>query len=432
MRRWKPRFVICVTATRSTPRWSASTATIWSPSISFPPASTASMRSPSPSNATPRSAPALRHDPREEPEVGGAAAVVDVRAVGRVADHRDRGAQPLEGGRARPRTWRRWRSRGRRAGPGAARRSARRRGRRSAPPARAPPARRRRPHGSASSRRLDRLLLGVLELPAAAEELDPVVLGRVVGGGDDGAARPPRAARPPASGARRRARTSEPPAGQARRERLPRAPARSRGCRGRRARRRPRSSAANARPSRSTSSSVRSSPTTPRTPSVPNSRRATSASPGNAHPPLTRNHAAPAPTLALAKAASLGCGRAQTLGLVLATQRLGSISPKRHWLPLRELRRLAGLVEAGLLALDDARVAREEALALEDAAELRDRPRRARGRCRGAARRPGRSARRRGCARGCRSAPRRRPRGAARSRSSAAPRAGSRPRASGR
>jgi hypothetical protein len=34
-------------------------------------------------------------------------------------------------------------------------------------------------------KRLDRLLLGVLELEAVAEELDAVVLGGVVGGGDD-------------------------------------------------------------------------------------------------------------------------------------------------------------------------------------------------------------------------------------------------------
>src|SRR5918992_3686409 len=38
---------------------------------------------------------------------------------------------------------------------------------------------------------------------------------------------------------------------------------------------------------------------------------------------------------------------------------------------LRELRRLARLVQAGLLALDDARVARQEPLALERHAELR-------------------------------------------------------------
>ena len=72
---------------------------------------------------------------------------------------------------------------------------------------------------------------------------------------------------------------------------------------------------AEARPSRSTSSGVRSSPTIPRTPSVPKYLRA--------------------------KGLALG-----------------------------ELRRFAGLVEAGLLALDLARVAREEALALERDAQL--------------------------------------------------------------
>src|SRR3989442_348102 len=39
-------------------------------------------------------------------------------------------------------------------------------------------------------------------------------------------------------------------------------------------------------------------------------------------------------------------------------------------LPLAELRRLAGFVESGLLTLDDAGVAREEAGALERRAEL--------------------------------------------------------------
>src|SRR5262249_18672375 len=74
-----------------------------------------------------------------------------------------------------------------------------------------------------------------------------------------------------------------------------------------------------ARPRRSTSSGVRNSPTTPRTPSVPKYLRA----------------------------------------------RAG----KR--LPLAELRSLARLVEAGLLALDDTRVARQEAGALQRHAKLR-------------------------------------------------------------
>src|SRR5436189_721695 len=69
-------------------------------------------------------------------------------------------------------------------------------------------------------------------------------------------------------------------------------------------------------PSRSTSSVVRSSPTTPRTPSVPKYKR--------------------------------------TATLTLA-----------------ELRRFAGLVETGLLALDDAGVARQEAGALERLAQVR-------------------------------------------------------------
>src|SRR3954466_15617995 len=73
-----------------------------------------------------------------------------------------------------------------------------------------------------------------------------------------------------------------------------------------------------ARPSRSTSSGVTNFPTTPRTPSVPKYRLAT-----------------------------------------------------RETLTLRELRGLAGLVQAGLLALDLACVAREETLALERHAQLR-------------------------------------------------------------
>ena len=105
-------------------------------------------------------------------------------------------------------------------------------------------------------------------------------------------------------------------------------------------------------PSRSTSSTVRSSPTTPRTPSVPKYR------------------------------------------------------PQAAELALRELRRLARLVQAGLLALDLACVAREEALALQRDAQLRDRPRRARGRCRGERRRPGRTGRRRARARAGRTCPR--------------------------
>src|SRR5213076_2615378 len=74
-----------------------------------------------------------------------------------------------------------------------------------------------------------------------------------------------------------------------------------------------------ARPSRSTSSGVRNSPTTPRTPSVPKYLRAKAG----------------------------------------------------KQLPLAELRRLARFVQAGLLALHDARVASQEAGALQRHAKLR-------------------------------------------------------------
>src|SRR5205814_1745392 len=80
--------------------------------------------------------------------------------------------------------------------------------------------------------------------------------------------------------------------------------------------------AAAARPSASARSAVRNSPTAPRTPSVPNSRR----SPGT--------------------------------------------TPTRRKLTLGELRALTGLLEACLLALLRARVAREEAPALELAAQV--------------------------------------------------------------
>jgi hypothetical protein len=73
--------VITVTATRSTPRSSASTARIWSPSTAFPSASTASIRSPSPSKAIPRSCrPPSRR--AAGAKVGGAAADVDVLPSG--------------------------------------------------------------------------------------------------------------------------------------------------------------------------------------------------------------------------------------------------------------------------------------------------------------------------------------------------------------
>src|SRR5918996_2106246 len=63
----------------------------------------------------------------------------------------------------------------------------------------------------------------------------------------------------------------------------------------------------------------------------------------------------------------------QVLGQVVADDSADPVGPEvpsGQELPLGELRPLAGLAEARLLALDDARVAGEEALPLEDAAEL--------------------------------------------------------------
>src|SRR5215218_1911208 len=128
------------------------------------------------------------------------------------------------------------------------------------------------------------------------------------------------------------ARTAEPPA-----ETIPRASASSssgpepRVSRPTKTRPRPDQSAA-ALPSRSTSSGVRSRPTTPRTPSVPKYARATGT------------------TLC----GGGRCGEARGD----AASALG------------ELRSLAGLVQPGLLALHDARVAGEEAGALQRHAQL--------------------------------------------------------------
>src|SRR4051794_13036847 len=79
----------------------------------------------------------------------------------------------------------------------------------------------------------------------------------------------------------------------------------------------PATSAVAARPRATASSGVSSTPATPRTPSVPK-----------------------------------------------------SVRPTRRALPLAELRPLAGLLEAGLLALLHARIAREEAAAVEAGAEV--------------------------------------------------------------
>ena len=126
---------------------------------------------------------------------------------------------------------------------------------------------RRRPLGV--EERLDRLLLARRRACRRdREELDAVVLRRVVRRGDDGAElvgeeRDGWGRKHAAEdGSRRRPRRC--------RARAPaRARARSRACRVRRGRDRRRPTSVAAFPSRSTSSGVRSSPTTPRTPSVP-------------------------------------------------------------------------------------------------------------------------------------------------------------------
>ena len=254
-------------------RWSASTARIWSPSIALPLASTASIAVAVAVERDAEVEPAARDRLLQGAEIGRAVADVDVRAVRLVADREHVRAELLEGLRREVARTRRSRSR---------RRSSGRRGRSRSARARARGSCRSRCRRGRSSRRssparveerLDLLLLRVDELlPVAVEELDAVVLGRVVRRGDDDAEVEPRAARPRASAAPRRA-----PRGRPRRRHRarthPRAPRLTLACHARRRRalrRRPRGSTPC--PRRSTSSSVRNSPTTPRTPSVPKYR----------------------------------------------------------------------------------------------------------------------------------------------------------------
>ena len=175
------------------------------------------------------------------------------------------------------------------------------------------------------------LLLGLVgELEAvAAEELDPVVGVGVVRGGDHR-----REVEAVAADQQRRRRRRQDAAERdlARRPRRgpPRAPPRAsrptRACRGSPARAAPSSPLCRttARPSASASCAVMSTPARPRTPSVPKSLR-----------PIT-------PSLRRARRLALG-----------------------------ELRPLARLLQAGLLALLGARVARQEAAPLELAAQVR-------------------------------------------------------------
>ena len=331
-----------VTATRSTPRSSASTARIWSPSTTSPRSSTASMRSPSPSNATPKSSPLLvtscckarrsvapqptlmfspsgaspidGHLRAEVPErvrrdagVGAVGAVdADVQAVEvaaeavgdvvAVAADRDLEVVDL-------------------AEVGVARRLA--------------------------EQRLD-LLLGLVRelLPVAVEQLDAVVLGRVVRGGDDGAEveREQRDRR-----GRQHAREHRVPArrGDAGGERPARARGPTRGCPGR---------------------------------SGPPRRRARRRGP--AEPLTTGREIAPdhaANSIRAEVCAFDERGRDVAPDDVLAPRRCRNQRRNLRCvgrLALGPLRGLAGLLQAGLLALDHAGVAGEEALALERHAQL--------------------------------------------------------------
>ena len=168
----------------------------------------------------PRRRRARRPRPRSAVQVGRAAAVVDVLAVRRGRDRDDLGAGPAQYRRARPRRRRRARSRppaaARPAGAGSvasrwsAYRSAasgRSRTRPTPAPGRAGPA--------LAEPGLDLVLDRVGQLvPAAGEELDPVVRHRVVAGGQHhaevGVERRRPGARPPAWAARRARSTSAP------------------------------------------------------------------------------------------------------------------------------------------------------------------------------------------------------------------------------
>src|SRR5262245_35793614 len=105
-----------------------------------------------------------------------------------------------------------------------------------------------------------------------------------------------------------------------------------------------------ARPIRSTSSSVSASPTTPLMPSGPNQRRAAAVS-STTTPPMSRFWS---DTMRYASVPAREGARNREIALALA-----------------ELRSLARLVQARLLALDLSCVSREEALTLERDAKLR-------------------------------------------------------------
>src|SRR5215213_1799137 len=264
---WKPRFVICVTATVSTECSSARIATIWSPSTTSPRSSTASMRSPSPSNAIPRSHPSLVTScwsarrsvapqptlmfvPSGESPIATTVAPASSNARGAASSCSICSSASSESFRPR------------------------------------------------ESKNLTPLYSGGLceaEMTTPRSSASSATAG--VGSTPATTAAPPAETTPRAKASS----SSTPEARVSRPMKTFPAPIQS----------------AAARPSRSTNSGVTSSPTTPRTPSVPKYRLAT-----------------------------------------------------RGTLTLAELRGLAGLVEAGLLALDLAGVAGEEALPLERHAQL--------------------------------------------------------------
>ena len=347
---------------------------IWSPSTTSPAASTARQRSASPSWAMPTSAPCSSTAVAQAVEVGGADAVVDVEAVGVGADHGDlgarrRGTHPGDGAAAAPwaqssTTWRpssRCGSEreqvhdvavlgvGEAADPADARR-------RSGPACARPCAASMRSSTSSGS-------LG----PPRGEELDAVVGHRVVRRGDHDAEVGVEVGGQEGDGRRRedagvaaRRRRRWP----ARRRRRPRGTRRRPAGRGRRRRR---AGGPDARARASARSAL-----------VEHGGRRLSEARGASS---GRQRAVGEPT------DTVGAEKARhqpQLGDDARTQRL------------RVLRSLAGLLETGLLALLDARVAGQEAGLLERrtvvlAVDLVQR----RGRCRGAARRPGRRGRRR-------------------------------------
>ena len=90
---WKPRFVITVTATWSTSRSSARIATIWSPSTASPLLVDREHAVAVAVERDPEVEAAVAHGLLEQREVGRAAADVDVRAVGLVADRVHLGAE---------------------------------------------------------------------------------------------------------------------------------------------------------------------------------------------------------------------------------------------------------------------------------------------------------------------------------------------------